>query len=50
MKEYLLIVYVGIYLTVDVEKCGDMVVCPLNCLHDCIVVLSVDLHGIFHDI
>ena len=48
MKEYLLIVYVGIYG--DVEQCGDVIVCPLNCFHDCVDVLSVDVHGIPGDV
>ena len=46
MQEYLLIVYMGIYGAADVEKCGDIIVCPLNHLYHCIDVLSVDLHGI----
>ena len=50
VKEYLLIVYVGIYQTGDIEKCGDVIVCPLNCFHDCIDVLSVDLHGVSGDV
>ena len=49
MKEYLLIVYVGIYQAGDVEKCGD-IVCPLNCFDDGIDALPVDLHGISSDI
>ena len=39
-------VYAGIYQAGGVEKCGDIVVCPLDCFHDCIDVLPVDLHGI----
>ena len=50
MKEYLLIVYVGIYQAGDVEKCGDVIVCPLNCFHDHIDVLSVDMGGISGDV
>ena len=46
MKEYLLIAYVGVYGACYIEECGDVIVCPLNCLHDCIDVLSVDLYGI----
>ena len=50
MKEYQLVVYVGIHGADDVEKHGDIIVCPLNCLHDCVDVLSVDLHGILSDV
>ena len=34
MKEYLLIVYASIYQAGDVEECSDIIVCPLNSLHD----------------
>ena len=50
VKEYLLIVYAGIYQVDDVEKCGDIIVCPLHCFHDCVDVLSVYLHGITGDV
>ena len=50
MKEYLMLVYVGIYGAGDVEECGDIVVCLLNHFHDHIDVLSVDVHGISGDI
>ena len=50
MKENLLIAYAGIYLTCDVEECGNIVMCPLSCFHDCVDVLSVDLCGIAGDI
>ena len=50
VKENLLIVYAGVYWTCDVEECDDIIVCPLNCLHECIVVLSVDLCGMSGDV
>ena len=50
VKENLLLVYVGVYWTCDVEEGGDIIVCPLNHFHDCINVLSLDLHGISGDI
>ena len=50
MKEYLLIVYVGIYQAGDVEEYGEIIMCPLNCFHDHIDVLSVDLCGISGDV
>ena len=49
MKEYLPVVYVGIYWAGDVEKCSDIIVCPLKCLHHYVDVLSVDLCGISGD-
>ena len=50
MKEYLLVVYVGIHGAADVEKHGDVFVCPLNHLPVCVDLLSFDLHGILSDI
>ena len=50
VPEYLLIVDAGVYRTHDIEECGDIIVCPLNCFHDHINLLSVDLHGIMSDI
>ena len=50
VKENLLIVYAAIYRAFDVEECGDIIVCPFNCFHDCIDVLSVDLCDIPGDI
>ena len=50
MKEYLPIVYAGIYRAGVVEKCGYVIVCPLNCFHDHVDVLPVDLHGISGDV
>ena len=46
----MLIVYVGIYWAGDVEECGDIIVCPLDCFHECIDVLSVDLCHISSDV
>ena len=42
IKEYLLLVYVGIYQAGDVKKYGDIIVCPLNCFHDYVDVLPLD--------
>ena len=50
MLEYLLIVDAGVYGAHDVEECGDVFVCPLNCFCDCFDVLSSDLYGISSDI
>ena len=50
VKEYLLIVYVGIYQAGDVENCGDIIMGPLNCFHDCVDVLPVAMCGIFGDV
>ena len=50
MKEYLLVVYAGIHGAGNVEKCVDVIVCPLNCLNGHVDVLSVDLCGILSDI
>ena len=50
MKEYLLIVYVGIYQAGDVEECSDIIVCLLNCCHAHIDVLPVDVHGVSGDV
>ena len=50
MKEYLLVVSMGVYWVHDVEKHGDIVVSPLNFLYNCTDVLPVDLYGISDDI
>ena len=39
-----------VYIDLVMLKSGDFIVCPLNCFHGCINVLSVDLHGTPGDI
>ena len=46
VSDNLLVIDMGIYQTSDVEECGNIILCPLNCFYDDVNVLPVDLHGI----